>query len=106
MLEGRSNVEAAGYAPDVMKIRTYCRLCEGSCGLIADVESGQLVALSGDESDPISAGYICDVARASVSVLEDESRIKTPLRRTEDGWESVSWSEAIAGIADALKTVQ
>jgi anaerobic selenocysteine-containing dehydrogenase len=86
-----------------MNQRTFCRLCEGACGLVADVDGGALRALAPDTQDPVSGGFICDVATRSVGALAAPGRITQPLHRSGGRLVPVSWDEAIRGVADALK---
>lgn len=84
---------------------TFCRICEPLCGMIATVEDGKLVALRPDKDHPLSAGFACQKGIAFTEVVNDPDRIITPLRRTPDGFEPVSWDEAMSDIADRLSRV-
>lgn len=86
-----------------MTQRTFCRLCEGACGLVAHVDGGALRALEPDTEDPVSGGFICDVAKRSVGALTAPGRITHPLRRSGGRLVPVSWDDAISGVADALR---
>lgn len=86
-----------------MTHRTFCRLCEGACGLVAHADGGALRSLEPDAEDPVSGGYICDVARRSPSVLSGPGRVTQPLRRSGGRLVPVSWQEAIQGVGEALK---
>src|ERR1700730_15811031 len=102
---------------------TFCRICEQLCGMIATVDDGRLVSLRPDKDHPPSAGFACQKGIAFPEVVNDPDRVTTPLRRTaradglrasgssdglrasgssEGGVESVSWDEAMGGIADRL----
>ena len=85
---------------------TFCRLCEGACGLLAATAGGQLTALSPDREDPVTGGYICDTAEHSVAAVSHPERITTPLRRDGERLVAVSWDEAIAEIGSALRQVR
>lgn len=84
---------------------TFCRICEPLCGMIATVEDGKLVALRPDKEHPLSAGFACQKGIAFTEVVNDPDRVTTPLRRTPDGFEPVSWDEALSDIASRLTTV-
>jgi len=85
---------------------TYCRLCESRCGLLAEVVDGELRALHPDPTDPMSGGYSCDTAEASVASLRDPRRITEPMRRDRGTLVPVSWEEAIRGIGDQLRAIR
>lgn len=84
---------------------TFCRICEPLCGMIATVEDGKLVALRPDKEHPLSAGFACQKGIAFTEVVNDPDRVTTPLRRTPDGFEPVSWDEALGDIARRLSAV-
>ena len=85
---------------------TYCRLCEGTCGLLAHTDGGRLTALSADREDPISGGYICATATRSPDAIAHPDRITTPLKRVGDAFVGASWDEAISEIGAALRQVR
>jgi formate dehydrogenase len=87
--------------------RTYCRLCEAQCGLVAEVADGQIVKVGPDRMHPASQGHLCVKGPAMASITHDPDRVLTPLRRTgEPGcFEPVSWDEALDDIAARLRGV-
>ena len=78
---------------------TFCRICEPLCGMVATVEDGRLVALRPDKDHPLSAGFACQKGIAFTEVVNDPDRVLTPLRKGPDGFEPVSWDEAMTDIA-------
>ncbi|MEN9609991.1 MAG: hypothetical protein RLZZ628_805 [Bacteroidota bacterium] len=83
-----------------------CNLCEALCGLKIEVVDNQVKTITGDKNDPFSRGHICPKAVALKDVYEDPNRLKTPMRRTTTGWESISWEAAYTEIAAKLKSIQ
>lgn len=81
---------------------TYCRICEPLCGMIATVEDGKLIALRPDKDHPVSQGFACPKGIAFADLHNDPDRVTTPLRRTPNGFEPVSWDEAMTDIAERL----
>jgi anaerobic selenocysteine-containing dehydrogenase len=87
-------------------IRTFCRICEPSCGLVARVEDGRLVKLSPDREHPVSQGFACHKGLAAVDVHHDPDRLDEPILRAADGSTStVGWDEAMAHTASRLRAV-
>ena len=84
---------------------TFCRICEPLCGMIATVEDGRLVALRPDKDHPLSAGFACQKGIAFTEIVNDPDRVTTPLRRTDRGFEPVTWDEAMTDIADRLTDI-
>lgn len=84
-----------------------CRLCEGRCGLLAVVRDGRLSAFEGDPQDPVSHGYVCETARASLHALGHPDRLTTPLRRDEGGrLVEATWEQALADIGPRLQALR
>ena len=93
------------------RIPTFCRVCEPSCGLIAEVDDGRLVALKPDRDHPVSKGFACHKGIAYTDIHQDPDRLNHPLRRrnAKDApgeFETVAWPEAIAQIAAQIRAVQ
>ena len=87
-------------------IRTFCRICEPSCGLIAHVDEGVLVRLSPDRDHPVTQGFACHKGLAAVDIHTDPDRLNVPRLRTADGsWTDVSWDEAMASTARRLQAI-
>lgn len=83
-----------------------CNLCEAMCGLEIELEDEKILAIRGDKNDPFSKGHICPKATALQDIYNDKDRLKFPLRRTESGWEQISWDEAFTEVVQNLKAVQ
>ena len=89
-----------------VKVRTFCRVCEPSCGLVADVEDGRLVDLKADFDHPVTKGYACHKGIATLDIHHDPDRVSAPMRRTADGaWGTVSWDAAAEDIAGRLSSI-
>ncbi len=86
--------------------RTFCRVCEPACGMVATVEDGRLTALAPDREHPVTKGFVCHKGIYGLDIHNDPDRLKVPLRRTGAGtFEEISWDAALDGIAAALKTI-
>lgn len=90
-------------APSQREVRTFCRVCEPACGLVARVEGRELVSLAPDREHPVTHGFACNKGLAGVDVHRDPDRLDHPLRRTERGFERASWDEAIADVASRVR---
>jgi anaerobic selenocysteine-containing dehydrogenase len=88
-------------------VRTFCRVCEPACGLVAEVRDGQLEKLSPDKAHPVSRGYACHKGLFGADIHRDPDRLDHPQRRTADGTlERISWEQAIAGIGAKLNDIR
>jgi len=83
-----------------------CNLCEAMCGIAIEMTDERIVAIKGDSADPFSKGHICPKAIALQDVYADPDRLKTPMRRTVDGWQAIGWDEAIDEVASNLRRIQ
>lgn len=90
-------------------IRTHyraCNLCEAICGLEIKLQGDEIISIRGDKNDPLSKGHICPKAIALKDIYYDKDRLKQPIRRTDDGWEVISWEEAYDEVVTNLKDIQ
>ena len=121
-LSGSASAKAAAAPPLRTKtgreIPTICAFCSVGCGLLATVEDGQLIELSGDPNHPINQGALCAKGSALYNVRNVyEQRPATPGATTEpvlnprrltkvlyrapggNQWEERNWDWALAEIA-------
>jgi anaerobic selenocysteine-containing dehydrogenase len=85
--------------------RTFCRLCEVGCGLVADVVDGRIERLRPDHEHPVTAGFACKKGIVALDVHRDPDRLDRPLARGEGGFAPVAWDAALAGIGARLNEV-
>lgn len=83
-----------------------CNLCEAICGLEIKVENGKIASIRGDKNDPLSRGHICPKAVALKDIYADPDRLKQPVKKTENGWKTISWEEAFDEVETNLKRIQ
>ena len=85
-------------------VRTACAHdCPDQCSLLAHVEDGRLVKLTGDPDHPMTAGFACAKVNREHESLYSPDRVLTPLRRAgakgEGRFQPISWDEALDEIA-------
>lgn len=90
---------------------TFCRVCEPSCGLLAEVENDQLVRLMPDREHPVSKGFACHKGIAYEAIHRDPDRLDHPQKRTSSKqdtarFENLSWDKAIQEVAEKLLAIQ
>jgi anaerobic selenocysteine-containing dehydrogenase len=83
-----------------------CDLCEAICGLEIKVSDGAIISIKGDKNDPLSRGHVCPKATALEDKQFDPDRLRQPMRRIGDDWESMSWPEAIEYTINRLAEIQ
>jgi anaerobic selenocysteine-containing dehydrogenase len=86
---------------------SFCRLCDSSCGLQAEVEQGRITALTPDQANPHSQGHLCVKGSSFLDVVYDPDRVLRPLRRQGPPGQfvEVSWEEAIADISQRMAAI-
>ncbi len=86
--------------------KTFCRVCEPACGMVAVVEDGELTALKPDKEHPITKGFVCHKGIYGLDIHNDPDRLKVPLKRTASGdYEESTWDVVIPEIAEKLKEI-
>jgi anaerobic selenocysteine-containing dehydrogenase len=83
-----------------------CNICEAMCGLEITYQDKQIVSIKGDQLDPFSQGYNCPKSLALEDFYTDKDRLKTPIKRTESGWQAISWYDAFSEIVEKFKSIQ
>ena len=92
------------------RVAAFCPLCVSRCGCEAVVEDGRLVAIEPDPSHPTGKA-LCAKGRASPELVEATDRLLYPMRRTrpkgdpDPGWQRITWDEALAETATAMRRI-
>jgi anaerobic selenocysteine-containing dehydrogenase len=90
-----------------VELRTVCnRDCPDACGLIATVEDGKLVALTGDPAHPVTKGFLCYRTSRFPEIQNAPGRVTTPLLRKQGALQAVSWDEALGFVAERLVAIR
>ena len=94
-------------AGDGKVARRSCTLCEALCGLDVEVTDNRITAITGDELDPLSRGYLCPKGVANVDLVDDPDRLRRPMVRGDDGeLHETDWDTALQRAADGLSRVR
>ena len=88
-------------------IKTFCRVCEPSCGLEAKVEMGKIIAIAADKEHPVSRGFVCHKGINSLDIHHDPDRVNFPAKKiSEHHFENLSWPQALEEIAGKIQTIK
>ena len=91
----------------VEQFTTACPLdCPDVCSLIVHKEGNKILGIKGNPNHPITQGFICEKGRKLAERVYHHDRITNPLKRTEGGWQRISWEEAYKLIAEKLTKIQ
>jgi anaerobic selenocysteine-containing dehydrogenase len=61
-----------------------------------------VIKIEGLKGHPVNDGGLCILGLAGAQLLYGPTRIRTPLKRINGGWQKISWQDAIAEIVDKL----
>lgn len=85
---------------------TYCRICQASCGVLAEVRDNRIVKIVGDPENPMSQGFTCPKGRRGGDLVSSKHRLTTSLERGESGeFVPVSALTAAKKVAARLQSI-
>jgi len=95
----------------IQTIKTACRRnCYSTCSMLAYVENGKLIKVTGNPENKATRGTLCLKGLSYVQRVYSPHRIVHPLRRKgprgNGKWEKISWDEALNSIASKLKRIK
>ncbi|HEY1076131.1 MAG TPA: molybdopterin-dependent oxidoreductase [Fontimonas sp.] len=82
---------------------TFCRICEASCGLVAELEHGKVVDLKPHKDHIGTDGFACMKGLNQHRMYDSPDRLQHPLKRVGDRFERISWAQAYAEIGAKVK---
>ncbi len=85
--------------------KTGCVLCAQNCGLEVSVEDNRIVKVRPDKDNLRSQGYACRKGLNIAYHQHHDQRLTHPLKRVGDGFEKISWDQAIDEIAHKLRSI-
>ena len=86
--------------------KTFCRICEASCGLVATVENNRVTSLAPNKEHHGTLGFSCMKGLHQHSMYDSPDRLQTPLKRVGDSFEAISWQQALREIGDKVKALR
>ena len=93
---------------NVSEFTTSCNFCSCGCGMVASVRDGKLVAMEGDYDHIVNRGSLCVKGISMFATHASPQRLTTPRYRAPGGdhWEDISWDDAIAKVAQKIRTTR
>ena len=92
--------------PPVHVHRRACPLCESMCGLRVSVQGEQVLQIRADPDNAFSRGHICPKGTTLGDLHHDPDRLRQPMVRTGDQWQSASWEAAFERIEELAEGVR
>lgn len=85
---------------------TFCRICEASCGLVAEVENNRVVSLAPNKNHHGTLGFSCMKGLHQHRMYDSPDRLRYPLKRVGKEFKRVSWQQALAEIGARVKSLR
>ncbi len=103
-------LKAASPVSEEKYVNSICTMCVNRCAIKVKVVNGRAVKIYGNPKDPHSLGKICARGQSGIERLYSPHRIKSPMIRTDkgkrgtwEGFQEVSWDEALEYVANVLR---
>jgi nitrate reductase NapA len=90
---------------DVSWSKAPCRFCGTGCGVEVGVAGGRVVAVRGDELNPVNKGLLCVKGYHLPALLYGRDRLTQPLLRNAagHGFQPIAWDQALDLVATKFK---
>ena len=87
-------------------VASTCTLCPGGCGISVRKVDERVVKVEGLKGHPVNDGGICPLGLSGAQLLYSPTRVRTPLKKVNGGWQEISWDKAIQEIAARLRELR
>ena len=87
-------------------IKTYCGICESTCGMQVTVENNAVKKVEGLKEHLRSKGDLCVKGAAAKDILNAPDRLRSPMKKENGRWKEISWDEALDLLAGKLNGVK
>jgi formate dehydrogenase len=85
---------------------TFCRICEASCGLVAEVQDNQVLSIAPNKSHHGTLGFSCMKGLHQHKMYDSPDRLRYPLKRVGDSFVRISWQQALAEIGTKVRALR
>lgn len=90
----------------IREAHTFCRICQGMCGMVATIEDGRVVKVRGDRDNAMTRGFACSKGLASPEFHNGPRRLLHHQRRRVDGThEPIGFDDALDLVAERLRPI-
>lgn len=92
--------------PELQTKHTFCRICEASCGLLADVQDNKVVSIAPNKTHHGTLGFSCMKGLHQHKMYDSPDRLRYPLKRVGDSFERISWQQALQEIGSRVRELR
>jgi NADH-quinone oxidoreductase subunit G len=85
---------------------TICAHCSNGCKTTLGVRNGQIIRANNRDRSGINGEFLCVKGRYAFDFVNHQERLQSPMRRVGDGFEPISWAEALATVAKKFSEVK
>ena len=87
-------------------VKSYCRLCQGFCGMDVTLDDdGHVASVRGDHDNPATQGYACIKGLEAPAGMYGPKRILRPLKKVGDRQVEIPLEQALDEIADRIGAI-
>ncbi len=88
-----------------VEVKTTCPYCGVGCAIRLGVKNGKIVSVWPDKESEVNHGYLCVKGHFGIKdMVQDSSRLTSPLVRQGDKFVKTSWDDALNLIATRLRS--
>jgi anaerobic selenocysteine-containing dehydrogenase len=85
-------------------VKSLCKMCMISCGIIVEVEDGKAVRIAPNEEHLYKS--LCPRSEGLLELTYSKERLTSPMKKVNGEWREISWEEALNFITDKLKRIR
>ena len=86
------------------KVNSVCVSCGNGCSISVSTKDGDVVKINTGASEGLAERFICAIGRYGFDSLHSEIRVTSPMKRVNGELKETTWDDAIAIVAEKLKT--
>ena len=87
-------------------VKTHCVFCGVQCGIQLKVKDNKVIGFEPWEEFPVNEGKLCPKGVKRYMQNEHPDRLLSPLIRSDDGFRTASWDEAMDKTVAAIRDIQ
>ncbi len=82
------------------------KFCPSGCAVSVRTVEGAPTLVQGSKDNPLSQGGVCPACAAGAQLLYSPARVKGPMKKTQAGFEPITWDEALTTLSAKLSAVK
>lgn len=86
-------------------VETTCPFCGCGCSICLEVKDNHIVGATPGKEDTVNHGTLCVRGSYSFDFIHSPDRLTKPLVKANDGFEEVSWEQALERVATEFKRI-